>query len=352
MRQTKEATTLENRKSVKKVKKAVKPEIKKKECSHVFEATPEKGQWIVESSSMNYRGNPKKIKVTVTVFKCVHCGELKEYPDFWKMDFTMPKWQTIIKQKASKKTKVKRVRRKWSMDLIINMIREMYKNGEPLNSKWVRENHHGLMSASIRYFGSWEGAVTTAGIRYDKVKQKRNYKWDKEKVIKSIQERHSQGKSLAHKRTLQNNPSLVHAAVRCCGSWEKAVESAGFAYRNVSDKWIWRPDDVLKGIRELKSQGRNLISTKIGREEQQLYRAGKKWYGTWENAVEAAGIKYEAYRKTQKWDKEKVIETIRKRIEIGKPVTLEAVRKEGNALPEAAYHHLGSWKKAVESAYQ
>ncbi|MFA6448690.1 MAG: hypothetical protein WCX65_04410 [bacterium] len=99
---------MENRSRVKKVKKAVKAEIKTTGCSHVFKATPEKGQWIVESFPTNNRGGPKKVEVTVTVFKCMHCGEVKEYPDFWEMNFVMPKPTPIIKQRTPKKAPVKR----------------------------------------------------------------------------------------------------------------------------------------------------------------------------------------------------------------------------------------------------
>jgi hypothetical protein len=97
-------TAMENRKRVKPVKKSVGVT----GCSHVFKATPEKGMWVVEAIPTNNRGGPKKVEVTVTVFKCVHCGESKEYPDFWEMNFVMPKLPMVVKARTPKKTTVKR----------------------------------------------------------------------------------------------------------------------------------------------------------------------------------------------------------------------------------------------------
>ena len=95
---------MENRNSIKKIKKGGAAIA----CAHVFKATPEKGQWVVEAFPTNNRGSSKKVDVTVTVFKCMHCGETKEYPDFWEMNFVMPKLPIAIKKRTPKKTAAKR----------------------------------------------------------------------------------------------------------------------------------------------------------------------------------------------------------------------------------------------------
>lgn len=94
---------MESRKRLKTVKKRA-----VSGCAHVFKATPEKGTWLVEAIPTNNRGGPKKVEVTVTVFKCVHCGEKKEYPDFWEINFVMPKLPVATKTRTPKKTPLKR----------------------------------------------------------------------------------------------------------------------------------------------------------------------------------------------------------------------------------------------------
>jgi len=63
----------------------------KKECTHRFTPTPQKGEWMVKVISTNNRGKPDDEKVRTTVFKCENCGVKKEYPDMWERTFVAPK---------------------------------------------------------------------------------------------------------------------------------------------------------------------------------------------------------------------------------------------------------------------
>ena len=95
---------METRKRLEKVKKGAVTGV----CSHVFKATKEKGMWIVEAFPTNNRGGPRKVEVTTTVFKCIHCGEIKEYPDFWESNFVTPKLPVTAAKRTPKKVPVKR----------------------------------------------------------------------------------------------------------------------------------------------------------------------------------------------------------------------------------------------------
>ncbi len=56
-------------------------------CVHSFNATGEKAAWLVESLPTNNRGGSRWVEVPVTVFRCSHCGDTKEYPDFWETNY-------------------------------------------------------------------------------------------------------------------------------------------------------------------------------------------------------------------------------------------------------------------------
>jgi hypothetical protein len=59
-------------------------------CVHKFAATGKKGIWTVDAVSTNNRGSTKRVEVPVTIFKCITCGETKEYPDVWESNYITP----------------------------------------------------------------------------------------------------------------------------------------------------------------------------------------------------------------------------------------------------------------------
>ena len=87
-------------------KRAKKASSDRKNCVHKFTSTGEKSTWSVEARPTNNRGGSKWVDVTVTVFKCIKCGEKKEYPDNWEPNYVTPK--NVVKMQRPKKTAAKR----------------------------------------------------------------------------------------------------------------------------------------------------------------------------------------------------------------------------------------------------
>jgi transcription elongation factor Spt5 len=112
----------------------------------------------------------------------------------------------------------------------------------------------------------------------------------------------------------------------------------------------WTDDLVLDKIRELnKSGGVNL--ERVRRTDNRLLMAARHRYGSWEEAVKAAGIEYQEARLTPppKWTKELILKEVLEVVK-AKGEDYRGITRLNKSLYTAAQTHFGSWQKAVEAA--
>ena len=110
---------------------------------------------------------------------------------------------------------------------IIDTLRQRHNVG--LTIKWTEvclENRTFALAAK-HTFGSWGKALVAAGIHANKSDLCKANKWDAQKVIAAIQERHRQSKSLKRKDVLREDPSFVKAVRKYFRLWRTALEAAG-----------------------------------------------------------------------------------------------------------------------------
>ena len=185
---------------------------------------------------------------------------------------------------------------KWTPEIVTDRIREMYKAGERLDAAYVMEKDRRLVYAGERHFGTWREAVKAAGLDYGKVHIDKRKKWTKIMIVEGICAKWKMGEKLSYAAVSKSDRNLVAAAVRHFGSWKEAVTAAGLDYMEVCRNLKWTAEDVIKEIWRLKGNGENLVSTVICHGNERLFRAGVSRFGTWERAVRAAGIEYDEYR--------------------------------------------------------
>lgn len=122
--------------------------------------------------------------------------------------------------------------------------------------------------------------------------------WTPELVLQRIQERREAGLSLRSSAVV-DNPALYCAARREFGSWGKAVETAGFDYEAIKGhkgKTRWSNELVLQCIDERRAAGLALNSVDVVTENAPLAGAAQRLFGSWGNAIAAAGLDYEAIK--------------------------------------------------------
>ena len=195
---------------------------------------------------------------------------------------------------------------RWSREHITEEIRRLNDENHTLRHSEVAIKHQRLVSAAVRYFGSWAAAVTAAGIDYAEIRRESQIdraakvtRWSLERIDREVKELIESGESLAAATVRTKHPALFSAAVspRYYGSWRKTVSAQGVDY-----------DSILKHNRKTASTGRNTRSRRtiisrmrvmsrgssiLGADEAisrypRFYRQVLERFGSWEEAAKAA----------------------------------------------------------------
>jgi len=89
--------------------------------------------------------------------------------------------------------------------------------------------------------------------------------WSKEAVVTEIQDRRRKGWPLSYSTIERENLRLMRAACYYFGTWQKAVEAAGIVYADVRKPRHWTKEAILARIRELYAGGHDLSWTHVSR---------------------------------------------------------------------------------------
>ncbi len=163
------------------------------------------------------------------------------------------------------------MRKFWDKAKVIKTLRRLRQQNLPLNPKYVMTNHQDLFHGALRQYGSWNRALSAAGIKNiprqtrlallrslrDALEPRseisatlrsgieyyfgslRNAKdvlktdarllnsWSKRKIITVIAQRHRLNDKLDYTTGRRDFPALVSAAEAYFGSWGKALNAAG-----------------------------------------------------------------------------------------------------------------------------
>ena len=112
----------------------------------------------------------------------------------------------------------------------------------------------------------------------------------------------------------------------------------------------WTDELVLDRIRSLQQSG-GVNLERVRREDNRLLMAARHRFGCWEDAVKAAGLKYEEARLTPppKWSKEMILQQVLHIIKT-KGEGFRGITRLNKSLYTAAQTHFGSWQRALEAA--
>lgn len=185
--------------------------------------------------------------------------------------------------------------RRWSKESIGFEIRHLFDAGENLNYASVAANHVSLLRAATRYFGSWESAISFAGLNYDDI---RRYKsWNRQRIINRIQELHNSGIDLSWRNVCNHvDPQLAAAATKKShfGSWREALKASGLDYEAIRRYRDWDDDRIIELVKEHASHGHALNAKNVQHEDITLITAARRHFDSWHAALDAAGLDYRA----------------------------------------------------------
>lgn len=226
-------------------------------------------------------------------------------------------------------------RRKWSREKIIECIKQLQADDHSLSTRNMAElGYSGMVTTSYKpeYFGSWRNAIIAAGFEPKEV-CRRKRKWTRERILQRIRDLHAKGEDLSHSAAKRNHQYLVVVAInnRFFGSWREAVEAAGIAYEEVSKHEYWNKERISDRIRELHAMGESLSHEDAKRHHGALVSAASspRYFGSWGAAIRAAGLNYDDIRKINRWTRDKIVRTIHELHQEGRSINNSSMRKMG-----------------------
>jgi hypothetical protein len=197
----------------------------------------------------------------------------------------------------------KRILRSWTKVAIIEEIVQRAESRLSIRGLDVQRQDRGLYNAARRHFGKrgWAKGRMLAG--FDPVDPNPRQKWNKENVCQEIR-RLAENEVLLRAGVILAGPySYIYSAGKTLfGNWPKAIRAAGLNYskiRNGRQKGWWTKARVSMVIRSLDRRGVRLSSKTIHHSHGGLFAAAVFHFGSWSQAVEAAGISYRQH--CRKW---------------------------------------------------
>jgi hypothetical protein len=182
--------------------------------------------------------------------------------------------------------------------------------------------------AMLRYFGGVRKAIEAAGIP-----RKSGSSWSKSVVIEKIQDSYIRGRPVQRPSDVEK--SLARAAKNRFGSWKRALIAAGLESESLKRQSCLTPEGLIGMIQARSQQGHSML----GEDNRDLMTAVRKFFGGWVNAQLAAGLE----PRHERWTRERLVQAIRNRLQQG-PILLD------DRLRSAALRHFGSWQNALRAA--
>jgi hypothetical protein len=150
-----------------------------------------------------------------------------------------------------------------------------------------------LLRAASRHFGSWEAAISYAGLDYEAIRQYKT--WSRQRIIDRIRQLNAEGVDLSWRNLSEHvDPQLAAAATKKShfGSWREAIAAAGLDYDEIRRYKTWSEDRILSSVRERASHGQPLNAKNVQHQDITLITAARRQYDSWHLALNAAGLDY------------------------------------------------------------
>lgn len=234
-------------------------------------------------------------------------------------------------------------------DEVVRWLQERHRSGRHMSCDAARSDTPRLVHACYKRFGSWRAAMHAAG--FGELIGGGPRWTSPEQVVRALQERHRHGRPIALKRTTREHPRLVRAACAQFGTWQAALDAAGLGQAYVP-RSLLSAQEVVRGLQARHQRGKPMTAVATQREEQRLVYAACKHFGTWKAAMRAAGLGevVEALYRMPLPSMKDVVRMLRARHRRGRDMSFVATRRDDGRLVRAVYKRWGTWQAAMKAA--
>ena len=171
-------------------------------------------------------------------------------------------------------------------DVIRRIVeRESHKQG--LSEYTVRRQAAELYAAACEQFGTWNTALSYAGVNLPQVGRKGKFTpaWVQRR-IRVISHSHYK---ITAKHIRRRDPALYRAAVRHFGSWPEALRSVGIDPEHAEPCTLSR-EQIIEALVVRSREGKSLRCCDVRRENYAFALRVKNVFGSWGRAWRAAGV--------------------------------------------------------------
>lgn len=225
----------------------------------------------------------------------------------------------------------------WTRTYIVSGIKALRRNKIPLHSASLQKERSShvsqilkkaigtdtsgakLLNGAIGYYGSWDEALRKSGIDPKRIKKYEKF-WTKELVVKGVLALEASGvplhvngivkdKSVVTRTVLQDaigrdlTGLRIHSAgYRLFGSWYQALEAAGIDPQAIRhDEIFWTKDNIIKSVKKLYENDVPLYIYRLSRDR--LQSTTNTLMPIVGRPVTGAGLYIAAMKKYGSWDK-------------------------------------------------
>jgi hypothetical protein len=172
-------------------------------------------------------------------------------------------------------------------------------------------------------------------------------KWTREEIIRCILDLDARGYPLTVGKP-GVSPALYQAGSRIFGSWRNALRAAGLSPDRGGRAETWPPAKILIVIRNLSQRRRPLRKKELEERFGSMVSAARRIFGSWSKAILASGVDPAKLRRVVPWTRERVLETLLTRALRSQPVSARLM--EPRSVVEAGRRFFGSWSATLEAA--
>ena len=112
----------------------------------------------------------------------------------------------------------------------------------------------------------------------------------KKQWIAEIKKIHRRDGNIFARRLQEKMPHLYFQGKWLFGTWDNALRAAGFIPGEMRLHRTWDTEKVSKAIRNLRHRRQQLNAHYVAKHNPALFQAGLRYYGRWNKALRAAGI--------------------------------------------------------------